>query len=65
MTVYKIDSKNYSEKLMKQKIKVLIVLFLKEELANNEQIIGKLKPWHGFYINFNMASVRSGIKTYL
>ncbi|MQG09767.1 MAG: heme lyase CcmF/NrfE family subunit [SAR202 cluster bacterium] len=64
MTVYKIDSKNYSEKINEAKSKGTDSFILrKEELAKNEQIIGKLKPWHGFYINFNMASVRSGIKS--
>tara|TARA_B100000214_G_C23973874_1_gene631668 strand:+ start:1 stop:828 length:828 start_codon:yes stop_codon:yes gene_type:complete len=64
MTVYKIDSKNYSEKINEAKNKGTDSFILKkEELAKNEQIIGKLKPWHGFYINFNMASVRSGIKS--
>ena len=29
----------------------------------NDKLIDKIKPWHGFYLDFNMASVRSGIRS--
>ena len=64
MTVYKINKENYSKEINETKNNGNDSFILgAEEAIHNEKVLGKLQPWHGFYTNFNMASVRSGIKS--
>ena len=64
MTVYKIDKENYSKKINESENNGNDSFILgHEEVVDNEKLLGKIQPWHGFYTNFNMASVRSGIKS--
>lgn len=64
MSVYRIDDDDYATEIAEAKAKGADGFTLTNSAARpNDELIGTLQPWHGFYPNFNMASVRSGIRT--
>ena len=64
MTVYRIDTADYSEEIAVASAQGSDGFTLKDSTARpGDRVIGQIRPWHGFYPDFNMASVRSGIKS--
>jgi cytochrome c-type biogenesis protein CcmF len=64
MSVYEIDPKDYKQEISFAKAQGSSGFILKDNtLRPNDELIDTIKPWHGFYIDFNMASVRSGIRS--
>ncbi|NQW21128.1 MAG: heme lyase CcmF/NrfE family subunit [Chloroflexi bacterium] len=66
MSVYQIDPDDYSEEIDLALDQGASGFTLKDSsLRPNDKLIDHIRPWHGFYVDFNMASVRSGIRTTL
>jgi cytochrome c-type biogenesis protein CcmF len=64
MAVYEIDTDDYSQEIAFAAAQGSSGFTLKDsEIRENDKLIDTIEPWHGFYIDFNMASVRSGIRS--
>ena len=64
MTIYRIDPDDYKQEISFAKAKGSSGFTLKDSrIRPNDEVIDTIEPWHGFYIDFNMASVRSGISS--
>ena len=64
MTVYRIDKDDYAVEIDTASAEGASGFTLEDSTARpNDQYLGQIEPWHGFYIDFNMASVRSGIRS--
>jgi len=62
MSIYRIDPADYSDEVAVARTQGSDGFTLEDSTRRpNDQLIGQIQPWHGFYTNFNMASVRSGI----
>lgn len=64
MAVYEIDPEDYEQEKAFAKAQGSTGFTLNEsELRPNDKFLSTIEPWHGFYLDFNMASVRSGIRS--
>jgi cytochrome c-type biogenesis protein CcmF len=64
MSVYEIDADDYSQEIAFATAQGSSGFTLKDsQIRENDKLIDTIEPWHGFYIDFNMASVRSGIRS--
>jgi cytochrome c-type biogenesis protein CcmF len=64
ISVYNIDVNNYVSEKAAAKSRGSTGFTLDDStLRPGDRLIGQLEPWHGFYLDFNMASVRSGIRS--
>jgi len=64
ITVYRIDKKDYAVEIDAAKAEGASGFTLEDGTPRtNDKYLGQIEPWHGFYIDFNMASVRSGIRS--
>ncbi|MDA0595703.1 MAG: cytochrome c biogenesis protein CcsA [Chloroflexi bacterium] len=64
MSVYEIDPEDYKQEISFARAQGSSGFTLKDStLRPNDELIDTIEPWHGFYIDFNMASVRSGIRS--
>ncbi len=64
MSVYRIDTNDYSTEIAVARDEGLSGFTLENsEVRPNDELIAQIQPWHGFYPDFNMASVRSGIRS--
>ena len=64
MSVYRIDTNDYSTEIASARDEGLSGFTLENsEVRPNDELIAQIQPWHGFYLDFNMASVRSGIRS--
>ena len=64
MTVYRIDEDDYTVEIDAARAEGASGFTLADSTARpNDIYLGQIEPWHGFYPDFNMASVRSGIRS--
>jgi cytochrome c-type biogenesis protein CcmF len=64
MSVFQIDPDDYGQEFSFAAAQGSSGLTLNESrLRPNDKLLGTVEPWHGFYLDFNMASVRSGIRS--
>lgn len=64
MSVYEINPDDYSQEIAFAATQGSSGFTLKDSrLRENDNLIDQIEPWHGFYPDFNMASVRSGIRS--
>lgn len=64
MTVYRIDEDDYTVEIDAARAEGASGFTLADSTARpNDKYLGQIEPWHGFYPDFNMASVRSGIRS--
>lgn len=64
MSVFQIDPDDYGQEFSFAAAQGSSGFTLKDStLRPNDELIGTVQPWHGFYLDFNMASVRSGIRS--
>ena len=64
MDVFRIDPDDYSQEFEFARAQGSSGFTLNDStLRPNDELIDTIEPWHGFYIDFNMASVRSGIRS--
>lgn len=64
MTVYRIDKDDYAVEIDAARAEGASGFTLADSTARlNDKYLGQIEPWHGFYPDFNMASVRSGIRS--
>jgi cytochrome c-type biogenesis protein CcmF len=64
MSVFQIDPDDYTEEINFAREQGSSGFTLKDStIRPNDELIDKIRPWHGFYLDFNMASVRSGIRS--
>jgi len=64
MSVYRIDPDDYSTEIEFARSQGSSGFTLEESQPRpNDELISQIQPWHGFYPDFNMASVRSGIRS--
>lgn len=64
MSVYDIDDADYAVEIAAARAEGSDGFILQDSRARpNDRFITRIEPWHGFYPVFNMASVRSGIRT--
>ncbi|MCZ6539185.1 MAG: cytochrome c biogenesis protein CcsA [Chloroflexi bacterium] len=64
MSVYRIDPADYASEISFARAQGSDGFTLNDStLRPNDRLIGQIQPWHGFYTDFNMASVRSGIRS--
>jgi len=64
MTVYRIDKDDYAVEIDAARAEGASGFTLADSTARpNDKFLGQIEPWHGFYPDFNMASVRSGIRS--
>ena len=64
MSVYEINPDDYSKEIAFAATQGSSGFTLKDSrLRENDNLIDQIEPWHGFYPDFNMASVRSGIRS--
>jgi cytochrome c-type biogenesis protein CcmF len=64
ISVYNIDVNNYvSEKAVAKTQGSTGFTLDDSTLRPGDRLISQIEPWHGFYLDFNMASVRSGIRS--
>jgi cytochrome c-type biogenesis protein CcmF len=64
MTVYRIDEDDYAVEIDAARADGASGFTLTDSTARaNDKYLGQIEPWHGFYVDFNMASVRSGIRS--
>jgi cytochrome c-type biogenesis protein CcmF len=64
ISVYNINVNNYVTEKATAKAQGSAGFTLDDStLRPGDRLIGQLEPWHGFYLDFNMASVRSGIRS--
>lgn len=66
MSVYEISPEDYEQEKAFAAAQGSTGFTLKDSrLRENDKLIDQIRPWHGFYVDFNMASVRSGIRSTL
>lgn len=64
ISVYSIDVNNYVSEKAAAKAQGSTGFTLDDStLRPGDRLISQIEPWHGFYMDFNMASVRSGIRS--
>ena len=64
MAIYRIDPADYATEISFAKAQGSDSFRLKDSTRRpNDRLIDQIQPWHGFYPDFNMASVRSGIRS--
>ena len=64
MSIYRIDTADYATEISFARAQGSDGFTLKDSTRRpNDRLIGLIQPWHGFYPDFNMASVRSGIRS--
>ena len=64
MSIYRIDTADYATEISFARTQGSDGFTLKDSTRRpNDRLIGQIQPWHGFYPDFNMASVRSGIRS--
>jgi cytochrome c-type biogenesis protein CcmF len=64
MSVYRIDPDDYSAEFEFTRSQGSSGFTLNDSQPRpNDKLISQIEPWHGFYPDFNMASVRSGIRS--
>jgi len=64
MSVYQIDPEDYRQEIDFARAQGSTGFTLKDSTRRpNDEMIDTIEPWHGFYLDFNMASVRSGIRS--
>jgi len=64
MSVFNIDRQDYIEEFEFAEAQGADGFTIRDSsLRPNDEYIGQIEPWHGFYLDFNMASVRSGIRS--
>ena len=64
LTVYRIDTADYADEISSARAQGADGFTLKDSTRRpNDKLLGQIQPWHGFYTDFNMASVRSGIRS--
>ncbi len=64
MSVYRIDPADYAQEFETARARGSSGFKLEDSSARpNDELIDQIEPWHGFYVDFNMASVRSGIRS--
>ena len=64
LSVYNIDVNNYVTEKAAAKAQGSTGFTLDDStLRPGDRLISQIEPWHGFYLDFNMASVRSGIRS--
>jgi len=64
MSVFNIDRQDYIQEFEFAEAQGADGFTIKDSsLRPNDEYIGQIEPWHGFYLDFNMASVRSGIRS--
>ena len=64
MSVYGIDTEDYASEISLARAQGSDGFTLNDSTPRpNDRLIGEIRPWHGFYTDFNMASVRSGIRS--
>ena len=64
LSVYSIDVNNYVSEKAAAKSQGSTGFTLDDStLRPGDRLISQIEPWHGFYLDFNMASVRSGIRS--
>jgi len=64
MSIYRIDPADYADEISFARAQGSDGFTLKDSTRRpNDRLIGQIQPWHGFYTNFNMVSVRSGIRS--
>jgi len=64
ISVYNIDVNNYESEKAAAKAQGSTGFTLDDStLRPGDRLISQIEPWHGFYLDFNMASVRSGIRS--
>lgn len=64
MSVYEIDPADYEQEISFATAQGSSGFTLKDSrLRPNDKLLDQIEPWHGFYLDFNMASVRSGIRS--
>ncbi len=64
ISVYNIDVNNYVSEKAAAKTQGSTGFTLDDStLRPGDRLISQIEPWHGFYLDFNMASVRSGIRS--
>ena len=64
ITVYRIDEDDYVVEIDAARAEGSSGFTLADSTPRpSDKYLGQIEPWHGFYIDFNMASVRSGIRS--
>ena len=64
LSIYRIDTADYAAEISFARAQGSDGFTLKDSTPRpNDRLIGQIQPWHGFYPDFNMASVRSGIRS--
>ena len=64
MSIYRIDTADYETEISVARAQGSDGFTLHDSTRRpNDRLIGQIQPWHGFYSDFNMASVRSGIRS--
>ncbi|MEE8046746.1 MAG: cytochrome c-type biogenesis CcmF C-terminal domain-containing protein [Dehalococcoidia bacterium] len=64
MSVYRIDEDDYASEIMLARKEGSSGFTIKDSSPRpNDKLLSTIQPWHGFYVDFNMASVRSGIRS--
>jgi cytochrome c biogenesis factor len=64
MSIYRIDPADYATEISLARAQGSDSFRLKDSTRRpNDRLIDQIQPWHGFYPDFNMASVRSGIRS--
>ncbi len=64
MSIYRIDTADYATEISVARAQGSDGFTLQDSTRRpNDRLIGQIQPWHGFYSDFNMASVRSGIRS--
>ena len=64
MSVYQIDPDDYRQEIDFARAQGSTGFTLNDSTRRaNDELIDTIEPWHGFYLDFNMASVRSGIRS--
>jgi cytochrome c-type biogenesis protein CcmF len=62
MSVYRIDTDDYASEIAVARSNGSSGFTLEDStIRPGDRLISTIQPWHGFYLDFNMASVRSGI----
>jgi cytochrome c-type biogenesis protein CcmF len=64
MSIFRIDAADYATELAEARSQGSDGFTVNDSTQRpGDRLIGQIQPWHGFYTSFNMASVRSGIKS--
>ncbi|MDP6666970.1 MAG: cytochrome c-type biogenesis CcmF C-terminal domain-containing protein, partial [Dehalococcoidia bacterium] len=64
MSVYNIDTADYASEIAAARAQGSDGFTLQDSPRRpGDRLVSQIQPWHGFYTAFNMASVRSGIRS--